>query len=162
MRLLAQSWIDGTFVTFDCFFTQYLFASLTILAISSLLKGKDSGADYDSYQEASRLLAHLKESGNLVAQEYCHHVDVMQTTVLAYAKRTVPLQNIALGQGGSNVDPTAQVGETFPTGPAPGPIASTDFPWTEPSLQELLSHPVVDIQFLEDAVRDSQSLYWPS
>ncbi|KAI0866554.1 fungal-specific transcription factor domain-containing protein [Xylaria cubensis] len=146
IRLLKRAWIDGTFVTFDCFFTQHLFSSLTILAISSLLDGVGSQHDRESYEEASRLLDQLKVAGNLVAQEYCHHVEAIESTLLAHMKINLPSQLDASSTIAGGLAPTA------------------DMPWPEPSLQQLLSQPALDLHFLEAAVREeySQCMYWPA
>ncbi|KAI1740741.1 hypothetical protein F4680DRAFT_447597 [Xylaria scruposa] len=138
MRLLKRAWIDGTFVTFDCFFTQHLFSSLTILAISSVLDGVGSRHDRDSYEEASRLLDQLKMAGNMVAQECYHHVEVMESALLAHMKVNLPSQPDAAG-GSSTI--------------AGGSFATADMPWPEPSLQQLLSQSALDLHFLEAAYK---------
>lgn len=85
-QLLTQAWIDGSFVAFDCFFTQYLFSSLTVLAISSILDGKDDQAVRGSFEEASRLLNQLKDAGSHVVHEYCHHVNAIEAALNAHTK----------------------------------------------------------------------------
>ncbi|KAI0010459.1 fungal-specific transcription factor domain-containing protein [Xylariaceae sp. FL0662B] len=144
--LLKRAWIDGTFVTFDCFFTQHLFASLTILAISSLLDGVGSRHDRDSYEEASRLLDQLKMAGNMVAQEYCQHVQVVESTLLAHMKVNLQSQPDVAG-GPSPQGYVPQIGLTITEGLVP----AADVPWPEPSLQQLLSQP-----------ESSQVMYWPA
>ncbi|KAJ5357017.1 hypothetical protein N7517_011626 [Penicillium concentricum] len=153
-QLLTQSWIDGSFFTFDCFFTQYLFSSLVVLAIASILDGQDNQINCDTFEEASRLLRELKEAGNCVAQEYCHHIEAIEAALFAHTK---PMAADPLG---------------FPEGPTVNPAATSQLSnmpheaistaaWTDSSLQQLLSQPELDMQFLEDAVRDtySQGLY---
>lgn len=158
LKLLTRAWIDGTFVTFDCFFTQHLFSSLTILAISSLLDGVGSRHDRDSYEEASHLLGQLKNAGNMVAQEYSRHVETMETTMQARMKVNPQSQSDAAA-GPTTQVLDSEIGRNF----ADGVLPTTDVPWPEPSLQELLSQPVLDLQFLEAAVRGeySQGIYWP-
>lgn len=158
LRLLTRAWIDGTFVTFDCFFTQHLFSSLTILAISSLLDGIGSRHDRDSYEEGSHLLDQLKNAGNMVAQEYSRHIEAMESALRAHMKVNPQSQQ------GAEVGPSTQVldpgiGHNFTDGVVP----TADVSWPEPSLQELLSQPALDLQFLEAAVRGeySQGTYWP-
>ncbi|KAB8203806.1 fungal-specific transcription factor domain-containing protein [Aspergillus parasiticus] len=145
-QLLTQSWIDGLFVTFDCFFTHYLFSSLTILAISSILEGQDNQSDRDSFEEASRLLAELKGAGNVVAQEYCHHVEVIGAALTAHAKRTMLSESLDVLTNGA--PSTSQLAPMLSRG---------SYLWTDSSLEQLLSQPALDMQFLEDAVRDSWS-----
>ncbi|OGM49680.1 hypothetical protein ABOM_001806 [Aspergillus bombycis] len=146
VQLLSQSWIDGLFVTFDCFFTRYLFSSLTILAISSILEGQDNQGDRDSFEEASRLLAELKDAGNCVAQEYCHHVEVIEAALTAHAKRMMLSESSSVP--GNAAPSPSQLAPAMPR----GGLLQTDS-----SLQQLLSQPALDVQFLEDAIRDSWS-----
>ncbi|KAB8273736.1 fungal-specific transcription factor domain-containing protein [Aspergillus minisclerotigenes] len=146
VQLLTQSWIDGLFVTFDCFFTRYLFSSLTILAISSVLEGQDNQNARDSFDEVSRLLAELKVAGNCVAQEYCHHVEVIEAALTAHAKRTMLSESV-------NVPTNA----TPSTSQLPPTLSRGSYLWTDSSLEQLLSQPALDMQFLEGAVRDSWS-----
>lgn len=150
-QLLAQSWIDGFFFTFDCFYTQYLFSSLVVLAIASILDGQDNQADRDTFEEASHLLRELKEAGNCIAQEYCHHLEAIEAALFAYTKST-----IAEPPG----FPEAPVIDAATTSRLPqhmpqGAISTAGVPWTDSSLQQLLSQPALDMQFLEDAVRDT-------
>ncbi|OMP88510.1 Proline utilization trans-activator [Diplodia seriata] len=155
LRLLMQSWIDGSFGTFDCLFTQYLFSSLTILAISSLLETKDSCSDHDSFEEAARLLAQLREAGSCVAQEYCNHVDVMKPALTAYLQRRLS-SRAPDGPNASGVpEPVSSIGWTSPAG-----TTTVGMALAEPSLQRLLEQPMLDLQFLEDALND-EGLYWP-
>ncbi|KAI0414480.1 fungal-specific transcription factor [Xylaria grammica] len=158
-RLLTRSWIDGAFVTFDCFFTQYLFSAMTILAISSVLDRKDAHVDRESFGEASRLLMELKEAGNCLAQEYYHHVDAIEAALSDYAKDMVEPQAISF----PDLTPmSAPALSQFSQNLSPG-VVSTSIPLTDPSLQLLLSQPPLDVQFLADAVRDryQQPLYQP-
>lgn len=153
-----QSWIEGSFVTFDCFFTQYLFSSLTILAISSILNGKDSAADRSLCEDIAHLLNQLKEAGSHVAHEYCHHVDAVTSALASYDERMAAREatvDIPLPMNQQSEIPEISLG-------LPRSISLMDhMAWTESSLQGLLSQPAIDIQFLEDAVRDnySQGLY---
>ncbi|KAI1361709.1 fungal-specific transcription factor [Xylaria arbuscula] len=156
-HLLTRSWIDGTFVTFDCFFTQYLFSSMTILAISSVLSRKDAHTDRDSFNEASRLLEELGAAGNCVAQEYCHHVEAIQASLSDHAKATAgpAFPDMAT----MSVASQSQLSQ----GLSADVVSPANIPWTNSSLQMLLSQPPLDIQFLEDAVGDRypQGLYRP-
>ncbi|KAK0638023.1 putative transcriptional regulatory protein C3C7.04 [Lasiodiplodia hormozganensis] len=145
-RLLTQSWIDGSFATFDCHFTQYLFSALTILAVSSLLETKDSGGDRDAFEEAARLLDQLRAAGSCVAQEYGSHVEAMRAAVGGYVKRTT-----GEAAGVQQQEAVVSGGRTAET------VGMTS---AEPSLRELLEQPFIDLQFLEDAV-DYEGLYWP-
>ncbi|KAK1720413.1 fungal-specific transcription factor domain-containing protein, partial [Colletotrichum acutatum] len=157
-RLLTRAWIDGIFVTFDCFFTQHLFSSLTILAISSLLDGIGSRHDRDVYEEACRLLDQLKMAGNMVAQEYSRHVEVMESTMLSNLKAHTQSQSDGVADPCDDTL-TQEIDQNL----ADGVVPAAGIPWPEPSLQELLSQPVLDVHFLEAAVRGehSQGIHWP-
>ncbi|KAF4980540.1 hypothetical protein FZEAL_3475 [Fusarium zealandicum] len=156
-RLLIDCWIDGAFATFDYFYTQYLFAAATVLAISSLLDGKECRSDKEQFESAAQFLAQLKENGNFAAEEFCRHIDAMKVTMAALQSRrgdfTIPETATNLIQlGGLDVGP-AFTG----TNPTAGMALS------EPSLQELLSQPVLDLQFIDASMYHdvSQGLYWP-
>ncbi|KXH42130.1 fungal specific transcription factor [Colletotrichum nymphaeae SA-01] len=157
-KLLTRAWIDGTFMTFDCFFTQHLFSSLTILAISSLLDGIGSRLDRDIYEEASRLLDQLKMAGNMVAQEYSRHVEVMESTMLSNLKAHTQSQSDGVADSCDD-----SLTQDIDRNLADGVVPAAGVPWPEPSLQELLSQPVIDVHFLEAAVRGehSQGIHWP-
>lgn len=76
----------------------------------------------------------------------------------AHMKRNSQFQSdAAAGPSTQVLDP--EIGRNF----ADGVVPTTEIPWPEPSLQELLSQPVLDLQFLEAAVRGeySQGIYWP-
>ncbi|KAJ3577591.1 hypothetical protein NPX13_g2974 [Xylaria arbuscula] len=156
-HLLTRSWIDGTFVTFDCFFTQYLFSSMTILAISSVLSRKDAHTDRDSFKEASRLLEELGAAGNCVAQEYCHHVEAIKASLSDHAKATAgpTFPDMAT----MSVASQSQLSHCL----SADVVSPANIPWINSSLQMLLSQPPLDLQFLEDAVSDRypQGLYRP-
>ncbi|KAK1994954.1 fungal-specific transcription factor domain-containing protein [Colletotrichum falcatum] len=169
VRLLTDSWIDGSFATFDYFYTQYLFSALTILAASSLLDDDGAGGagDREAFEESARFLSQLGDAGNFAAQEYCHHADVLRAEIERFRakKRTGPPGLGAAGDDpgpragfgpGSEVSPRAAAG---PTSPA---RATAGMALTEPSLEELLAQPVLDLQFLEASFYDDlQGLYWP-
>lgn len=161
IRLLTRAWIDGNFVTFDCFYTQSLFSSLIILAVSSLLDGIGSRQDRETYEEASRLLEQLKTAGNLVAQECSRHVEAIEATILAHLNiDPKPQSDVAakLSAQGANM----QIGRSV----ADGLVPASGMSWPEqqqPSFQELLCQPVMDFTSLEFVVREDYlpDTYWP-
>ncbi|EFQ25330.1 fungal specific transcription factor domain-containing protein [Colletotrichum graminicola M1.001] len=156
VRLLTDSWIDGSFATFDYFYTQYLFSALTVLAASSLLDGPDARGDRDAFEESARFLSQLGDAGNFAAQEYCHHADVLRAEIERFhAKRMGPPEGgPGVGLGLGTVPPQS--------GPAIPAHATAGMALTEPSLEELLAQPVLDLQFLEASFYDDlQGLYWP-
>ncbi|RSL56435.1 hypothetical protein CEP54_008854 [Fusarium duplospermum] len=155
-RLLIDCWIDGSFATFDYFYTQYLFAAATVLAISSLLDGKECRSDKEQFESAAQFLAQLKENGNFAAEEFCRHLDAMKVCMAAVQSRRgdftplpdanlIQLDGIDVSQALAGANPTAGMA------------------LSEPSLQELLSQPVLDLQFIDASMYHdgSQGLYWP-
>ncbi|KAF4472184.1 hypothetical protein FALBO_904 [Fusarium albosuccineum] len=154
-RLLIDCWIDGSFATFDYFYTQYLFAAATVLAISSLLDGKECRSDKEQFESAAQFLAQLKENGNFAAEEFCRHIDAMKVTMATMQSRrgdfTLPDANLIQLDG---IDVGAALTDANPT---------AGMALAEPSLQELLSQPVLDLQFIDASMYHdgSQGLYWP-
>ncbi|KDN61626.1 putative fungal specific transcription factor [Colletotrichum sublineola] len=161
VRVLTDSWIDGSFATFDYFYTQYLFSALTILAASSLLDGPESRSDREAFEESARFLSQLRDAGNFAAKEYCRHADVLRAELEGfYAKR--------MGLPEAAADPGLSAGFGLGSVPPPqsGPTlaahTTAGMALTEPSLEELLAQPVLDLQFLEASFyNDQQGLYWP-
>ncbi|KAM0490622.1 hypothetical protein ACHAP8_011392 [Fusarium lateritium] len=147
-RLLIECWIDGSFATFDYFYTQYLFAAATVLAISSLIDGKESRSDKEQFESAAQFLAQLKENGNFAAEEFCRHIDAMKVCM-------------ATRQGQFAPDAVIQQFEGIDVGGFSNPTAGMAL--SEPSLQELLSQPVLDLQFIDASMYQdgAQGLYWP-
>ncbi|KAG9500511.1 hypothetical protein J7337_008991 [Fusarium musae] len=145
-RLLIDCWIDGSFATFDYFYTQYLFSSATVLAISSLIDGKECRSDKEQFESAAQFLHQLKENGNFAAEEFCRHVDAMKVCMRALEAR----------RGQYVVQDTGLLGLDV-LNPTAGMALS------EPSLQELLSQPVLDLQFIDASMYHdgAQGLYWP-
>ncbi|KAM5362794.1 hypothetical protein ACJZ2D_012326 [Fusarium nematophilum] len=156
-RLLVECWIDGSFATFDYFYTQYLFSAATVLAISSLLDGKDSRNDREQFESAAQFLAQLKENGNFAAEEFCRHVDAMKVCMAAIQSRRGDFSTISEAASGLLQLEGIDVGQALVTNPTAGMALS------EPSLQELLSQPVLDLQFIDASMYHdgAQGLYWP-
>ncbi|EEY22974.1 conserved hypothetical protein [Verticillium alfalfae VaMs.102] len=166
LHLLTECWIDGSFATFDYFYTSYLFSALTVLAVSSLLDGPDAAADREQFDSASGLLAQLADGGNFAAKEDMKHVDAMKAAVTAAASKkrgVVGLEaTTGLGDFASVMSPAAWASSTTTTTAVQG-MATAGMALTEPSLQELLAEPFLDMQFIDASVYDdySQGLYWP-
>ncbi|WYZ37971.1 hypothetical protein EsH8_II_001477 [Colletotrichum jinshuiense] len=162
-RLLTECWIDGSFATFDYFYTQYLFSAATILAISSLLNGKESHNDREQFEEAAQFLSQLKENGNFAAEEFCQHIDAMKATMAAAQVR----------RGGFAVpgDPSAIMSDSTAaftdavsiSQPFAAQNTTARMALSEPSLQELLAQPILDLQFIDASIYNdgAQGLYWP-
>lgn len=159
IQLLTDCWIDGSFATFDYFYTEYLFSALTILAVSGLLDGKDSGSYKDSFHEAARFLSQLKDAGNYVAHEYYRHIEAIRAALeTVYTKRKAAMETLRVTDEADFVSNLPQPSQILSARVTTGGMALN-----EPSLQELLAQPVLDLQFLDGFVYDaySQGLYWP-
>ncbi|KAK1719001.1 fungal-specific transcription factor domain-containing protein [Colletotrichum lupini] len=163
-RLLTECWIDGSFATFDYFYTQYLFSAATILAASSLLSGKESHNDREQFEEAAQFLSQLKDNGNYAAEEFCHHIDAMKLTMAAAHVR----RGDFAGAGDSAAllnDTTAAFTDAAVNLNQPFAEQNTTagMALNEPSLQELLAQPLLDLQFIDASIYNdgAQGLYWP-
>ncbi|KXH26075.1 fungal specific transcription factor domain-containing protein [Colletotrichum nymphaeae SA-01] len=163
-RLLTECWIDGSFATFDYFYTQYLFSAATILAASSLLSGKESHNDREQFEEAAQFLSQLKDNGNYAAEEFCHHIDAMKPTMAAAHVRrgdfAVAGDSAALlnDTTAAFTDAAVNLNQPFAEQNTTAGMALN-----EPSLQELLAQPLLDLQFIDASIYNdgAQGLYWP-
>ncbi|EKG22123.1 Transcription factor fungi [Macrophomina phaseolina MS6] len=158
-RLLTECWIDGAFATFGYFDTQLLFSAATILAISSLMNGKDAQSDGDHFETAAQFLSQLDQGGNFAAKEFCRHIDAMKG-----------LMREVGGTGSYAVDPSVPPSSALPGAVqgeemqyTPGSMVTAGMALAEPSLQQFLSQPDLDLRFIDTSIYDSglQSLYWP-
>ncbi|QKD56854.2 uncharacterized protein FOBCDRAFT_203907 [Fusarium oxysporum Fo47] len=77
-KFLIESWIRGSFLTFDCVYTRYLFSALTILLLAYMLNDEEYNEVQGQFEVAAHILTQLKESGNALAAEYCLHIDGMR------------------------------------------------------------------------------------
>ncbi|EOD43596.1 putative fungal specific transcription factor domain-containing protein [Neofusicoccum parvum UCRNP2] len=160
-RLLTESWIDGAFATFGYFDTQYLFSAATILAISSLMNGKDSQSDGDHFETAAQFLSQLEQNGNFAAKEFCRHIDAMKLIMRETG-----------GGGTGAIESSSTAASAIPRGAvqdselpyaAGSSMVTAGMALAEPSLQEFLSQPDLDLRFIDTSIYDGglQSLYWP-
>lgn len=152
-RILTECWIDGSFPTFDYFFTQYLFSASIVLAISSLLGGRDARSDIEQFETASQLLSQLKDSGSFAGEEFCQHIKAMTELMAAAEARRRKI----------TLPPVVQVGTPQQRSDAGNGSSTTGLALSEPSLQEFLSRPLLDLQFIDTSIysNDFQGLYWP-
>ncbi|EKJ72020.1 hypothetical protein FPSE_07807 [Fusarium pseudograminearum CS3096] len=157
---VIESWVEGSFRTFDYFNTRYLFSAATILAISSLMGDSESSADRESFDFAGQLLEKLRDSGSFSATEFCRHIEAMRedihgylSTELSSLDNEVAVGVLAAPEVSSLPDNTVQFTQFMTSGMA----------LAEPSLEAFLqseqSLPHVD--FLLDNAH-SGCLYWPS
>ncbi|KAI8182801.1 hypothetical protein K4K52_006961 [Colletotrichum sp. SAR 10_76] len=144
-------------------FNQYLFSASTILAISSLLNGKESQNDREQFEEAAQFLSQLRDNGNFAAGEFCQHIEAMKAMMAAAHAR----------RGGYSVagdtstllgDATASFGDAMNIAqPFTAQNTTAGMALAEPSLQELLAQPILDLQFIDASIYNdgAQGLYWP-
>ncbi|KAI8306072.1 putative transcriptional regulatory protein [Colletotrichum sp. SAR11_240] len=133
-------------------FNQYLFSASTILAISSLLNGKESQNDREQFEEAAQFLSQLRDNGNFAAGEFCQHIDAMKAMMAAAHAR----------RGGYSVagdastllgDATATFGDAMNIAqPFTAQNTTAGMALAEPSLQELLAQPILDLQFIDASI----------
>jgi proline utilization trans-activator len=109
-QILTDAWLRGTFMTFDYFYTQYLFSAATVLAISSLFDDQDGRADRDSFDTAVQFVTQLRDSGNFAAAEFGQHMDAMTSLFASVQARTQSQRSDA-------PSPQASEGDGFPSGP---------------------------------------------
>ncbi|KAK2774662.1 C6 transcription factor [Colletotrichum kahawae] len=162
-RLLTECWIDGSFATFDYFYTQYLFSASTILAISSLLNGKESQNDREQFEEAAQFLSQLRDNGNFAAGEFCQHIDAMKA-MMAAAQARRGGYSVAGDASALLGDAAATFGDAMNMGqPFTAQNTTAGMALAEPSLQELLAQPILDLQFIDASIYNdgAQGLYWP-
>ncbi|KXH34004.1 fungal specific transcription factor domain-containing protein [Colletotrichum simmondsii] len=142
----------------------YLFSAATILAASSLLSGKESHNDREQFEEAAQFLSQLKDNGNYAAEEFCHHIDAMKPTMAAAHMRrgdfAVAGDSAALlnDTTAAFTDATVNLNQPFAEQNTTAGMALN-----EPSLQELLAQPLLDLQFIDASIYNdgAQGLYWP-
>ena len=156
-----KAWIGGSFFIFDYFNTQYLFSAITVLAISRLLKGNDGYTDGEEFETGTVLLGELKENGNFAAIEFCRHLDAMKRSQEEF------LHKIDGAASDVRAVDTGPSRTAFPPGNInDGLLVTAGMALTEPSLQEFLAQPDLDLSFMyNDGLHDTylpgiNSDYW--
>ncbi|KAL3496297.1 fungal-specific transcription factor domain-containing protein [Aspergillus germanicus] len=131
-QLLVDSWTNGSFMIFDFFYTQYLFAAVTVLGISSIIETGDRQRDREQFDVAVQPLSQLKDIGSFAAGEFYSHIEaiegLMETRLAATGKRMPD----KLASPGVVTD------------------AKDDFmALSEPFLEGLLDQPIPDLEFID-------------
>ena len=131
-----KAWISGSFCVYDYFYTQYLFSAITILAISKLWKGTDGSADAEDFETGTELLDELKQNGNFAAVEFTRHIDAMRHTQehSLWKPECAAAEPSSMAGAEHNVDN--------------GSLLTAGMALTEPSLQEFLAQPELDLSFM--------------
>ena len=122
-----------------------------------MLDTKDSRSDREQFDTASQFLFQLHDNGNFAAGEFCNHLNAMKAT----------MTSAQLRKGGFTLATDSQL-----TDPALGNVdlglntpadATAGMALCEPSLQDLLAQPMLDLQFIDASMYHdvSQGLYWP-
>lgn len=163
-NLTTESWIEGTFKTFDYFKTQYLFSVATILAIASLLGGPNCVKDKESFDFASTLIEKLKDSGSLCAVELYQHIQAIKAEIEGHDSEI----HVAASSNWESVE-SEEI--SFLDGPSQANHPSTSTYYmsgggatlSEPSLQTFLLQSEPDLGQIDLLLDEtpSNALYWP-
>ncbi|KAL4907190.1 hypothetical protein BDW74DRAFT_189723 [Aspergillus multicolor] len=175
-NVINESWIGGSFWTFDYFNTQYLFSAATILGISSSLGGSDAANDREDFEFAGQLLGKLQSCGSFSAMELQRHYDALKDAMDTFCSEiggvSIPPAEAVASTAG-NTDTTGGPGTNNPSGEGDVHVTSQPqaaYPMTsgialsEPSLEAFLteSEPNMDLDnmdFFFDMTQQ-ESLYW--
>ncbi|KAJ0418611.1 fungal-specific transcription factor domain-containing protein [Aspergillus carlsbadensis] len=130
-QLLVDSWTNGSFMIFDFFYTQYLFAAGTVLGISSMLEGKDRQSDREQFDVAVQLLSQLKNIGSFAAAEFHSHMEAIEQLMESRLAGADRIDN-TLASTASD----ANAGDKF-------------MGLSEPFLEGLLDQPIHDLEFID-------------
>ncbi|PYI08351.1 hypothetical protein BO78DRAFT_364957 [Aspergillus sclerotiicarbonarius CBS 121057] len=164
--MITETWIQGSFRTFDYFMTQHLFSAATILAIASLLDHSEE--DRHRFEFAGQLLGKLRDAGSFPAMEYCQHLAGINADfqTLAVEPRLSPLANVESPPGeeiqhDSIPEPRVDVGLSLLTTPQ---VAASSAVFADPSMCAFLSQDEFLPAHLDDFLINSQmeAVYWPT
>ena len=156
-------WIRGSFPTFDVFHAQSLFSASIILALSSLRRRPDSRADGDDFESAVQVINQLDQNGNFPAKEFTKHIAAIKTMLDRFASQG---HNTGLDpKFRSNSEPASAAAPNLHRSDWPSDFASdtSGVDLAEQSLEQLLSQPGWDCQFLASSFLDSEfeAFVWP-
>ncbi|KAL7959009.1 fungal-specific transcription factor domain-containing protein [Trichoderma compactum] len=138
-QILTDSWVNGRFMMFDYFYTQYPFTAATILSISSLLNQNDSQSECElsdtAVQYAMKLLITSEEAKSQRRREYNTSMQ--------------PQNNRGITGGGSASLLTSQ-------------DVAADMVLSEPFFHDLLEQSIPDLDFINTplSIDGTQGLYW--
>ncbi|CAG9941789.1 unnamed protein product [Clonostachys rosea f. rosea IK726] len=154
VRLLTDSWADGSFPTFDWLYPQYLFSSAIIIQISSLVKGKDWPHNgQEQIESAFEILCQLRDTGHLAAKEFLRHLEAIKAAI------TELVTNGVIPSSPDYVWPSPSDEISASVATIPG---HPNLDMSGPLLQDLLMQPSLDLQFIDNSLSEnmSQGLYW--
>lgn len=164
---MTDTWIDGSFAIFDYTYTQYFFSAATILAISSLSIGSTDDADRDNFDSACRFLEQLKRNGNFAANEFCQHLSAMKLSIAEFRSVNHTMLDGIAASAVSSQHQLVPHAEFMTPGTmcsmGSQPTMTAEMALAEPSLQDFLSQPEFDVDFLDNQIQGDQlqALYYP-
>lgn len=156
---IVESWVEGTFGTFDYFTTQHLFSAATVLAISCLIGGPGSSKDHEDFDFAGELLQKLRDSGSFAAMEFCRHFEQLNADICSFWSG-LP------GTEAQSFEPNITSHATFPNRvepfPQPERLMTSGMALAEPSVEAFLQSEqnLAQLDVLWDHVGGA-GLYWP-
>lgn len=162
-HVLTESWINGSFPTYDFTYTQYLFSASLILAISSLSKTSGSLTDGDDFEIAMQILSQLDKNGNFAAKEFYRHIDSIKTIfdriTLEECQAGHPHWSRENASAGDVISYAVQEADS----PADTSTNAPRLNFTEPLLDGLLSQPNLDLGILDPSIINDgfQAFMWP-
>jgi proline utilization trans-activator len=156
---VVESWIEGSFKTFDYFNTRYLFSSATILAISSLLEGPDSSENRENFEFASQLIKKLQNAGSFSATKFCHHLEAINENIQGFSATAKSSPDYEVAPG---CPPTLEASSSQDNSIQPTQFMTSGMALAEPSLEAFLQseQDLPDIDFFLDNAQVG-GLYWP-
>lgn len=161
-RLLIDAWMNGLFPTFDYALTRYLFSTCIVLAISSLSQDQWPNTESDEFEAAVQVLDQLGQNGSQAASEFSRHVEATRSLMESHRSAQRQGENDRASVRASAVPNVANPAglEGWRTD---ADAYTAGFHLSEPSLQDLLSLPHLDLDTLETPFSNDgfQSFYWP-
>ncbi|QKX60071.1 uncharacterized protein TRUGW13939_07213 [Talaromyces rugulosus] len=152
-RLLVDSWMNGTFMIFDFFYTQYLFSATTVLGISTLLGSKDRQIDEEQFEIATCFLEQLRDGGNYAAAEFYQHIEAaMSLMETAKTRLSVHDGNATAIPKDSTTSSSLNAGSLEEASSIMDDYMTAGTALSEPLLQELLDQPLPDLQFIDSSM----------
>ena len=156
---VLDSWVDGSFRTFDFFKTQRIFSAATVLLISGVLGGSESGRDLDDFEFACHLLKKLSNAGSYTATEFYPLLEALKSDLGSFSDdREQPVSNIreqfmVPQNGPPQLESVAGVSRLITSGMA----------LAEPSLEAFLLQSEQSLAEMNDFFDSAQmgDLYWP-
>ncbi|KAE8383721.1 fungal-specific transcription factor domain-containing protein [Aspergillus bertholletiae] len=160
-HILTESWVDGSFPTFDYTYTQYLFSTSLILAISSLLQNPNSSADRDDFETAVQILKQLDHNGNYAAKEFCRHVESIKA-ILESGRCTACQPGCSQCPHPPHTTSNAMLPSAQEAGTLAESADAARFGLSEPSLEGLLAQSNLDLGLLDPSVINDgfQAFMW--